>query len=167
MSWEETLRTVVRKYYRSGVVDPPSWVTEQRESRPEPITVSNATCGDRVVVYLESLHPGMERTGRMWLDVAGCAICKASAEMVASAADRLSPPELIEFAHEMTTWLQGTEQSATEQSAVQDDSPPTLPSDAIPAEDLEAILMVREIPGRRRCASLPWEAVLRAVDGSR
>ncbi len=175
MSWEETLRAVVRKYYRSGVVDPPDWVTEQEESTPDPVTVSNATCGDRVVVYVEATSPSMERDGRIWLDAAGCAICKASAEMVVSAANRVSRRELIELAKQMGGWLHASGDSAALEPGSPPQSPPhkrelpppALLLPAIPTEDLEAMLMVRDVPGRRRCASLPWEAVLQAVDASR
>ncbi|MFW5693705.1 MAG: hypothetical protein ACOCYB_00950 [Alkalispirochaeta sp.] len=175
VSWEETLRAVVRRYYRSGTLDPPDWVTEGSSTAPEPLTVNNAMCGDRVVAYVEHLPRSADAPARIWLDVAGCAICKASGEMACRAAEVLTAQELAQFAREMCAWMEGPDGSGDPQDTrhrpLSEVTPiggsPQLPTAAIPAEDIAAMARLREVPGRRRCASLPWEAVRRVLDTSR
>ncbi|MEX2442669.1 MAG: hypothetical protein WD492_03625 [Alkalispirochaeta sp.] len=160
MSWEDTLREVVRKYYRAGSSDPPSWVATT--ATQEPVTLSNATCGDRVVVYVRPQPRSTGESGWIWLDVAGCAICKASAEMVVRAADTLDVVGLEKLAREM---LSNMAQSSDPDGPVPPPTAaPSITAGTVPGEDVAVILRLREVPGRRRCASLPWEAVLRTLE---
>jgi NifU-like protein involved in Fe-S cluster formation len=162
MSWKDALQEVVRRYYRAGASDPPEWVTSATGDVPTPVTVTNATCGDRVVVHLERVGASAGHTGRIWLDVAGCAICKASAEMAVRAAESLSRGELERLAREMLSNI-GESSDSDDDTA----TPFRAPVGSVPPEDIETILRLRTVPGRRRCASLPWEAVLAALGSSR
>ncbi len=166
MSWEETLREVVRRYYRSGSSDPPDWVAGAAPDASPTVTLSNATCGDRVVVHIAGGGAGSAQPLRIWLDVAGCAICKASAEMAVRAAQAISPEELETLASQVCSGLEHA--SGSENRELERLYDLTLTASAtVSAEDIETMLRLRDVPGRQRCASLPWEAVLHALEASR
>lgn len=166
MSWEETLREVVRRYYRAGPSEPPDWVAHEGPGSSPAVTLSNATCGDRVVVHMAPSGEGSSQPMRVWLDVAGCAICKASAEMAVRAAQAMSPEELETLARQVHASLVLT--SDCENRGLDRLYELTLTSMAtVSSQDIETMLRLRDVPGRQRCASLPWEAVLHALDASR
>lgn len=162
MSWQETLQEVVRKYYRAGAVDPPPWVTGGVGPVSEPVTLSNATCGDRVVVYLDYNANVPDDPLRIWLDVAGCAICKASAEMVVRSGTTLPPDEFEALVREVLVGMEGSPDWQDSSGGVA-----TRGATGVPREDITTMLKLREVPGRSRCASLPWDAVLQALESSR
>lgn len=166
MSWEETLREVVRRYYRAGPSDPPDWVAGAAPGASPGVTLSNATCGDRVVVHMAPARAGSPQPMRVWLDVAGCAICKASAEMAVRAAQAMSPEELETLARQVCSGLEHVSGSENRELDRLYDLTLT-PSATVSAEDIETMLSLRDVPGRQRCASLPWEAVLHALAASR
>lgn len=166
MSWEETLREVVRRYYRSGPGDPPDWVAGAAADASPTVTLSNASCGDRVVVHTAGGGAGSGQPLRIWLDVAGCAICKASAEMAVRAAQAISPEELETLARRVHSCLERPTDSDDWELERSDKLTLTSMS-SVSSDDIETMLRLRDVPGRQRCASLPWEAVLRALAASR
>jgi len=119
------------------------------------------------VVHVDSSIHSTEGVRRIWLDVAGCAICKASAEMVLRAAETLSWREMGACAQEVSAWLNEAAPGRVPDGASRASEPPELPPEALPPEDLTAMLRLRDVPGRSRCASLPWEAVAHMIAESR
>lgn len=109
---------------------------------------TNTSCGDTVKVYCSpALGRGKEpEPFRLWVRAEGCAICRAGGELANHLAASRSPAELAHIADALVTAF------ATGVAA------------GLP-EDCAAFLVLREVHGRRRCATLPWEAVQRALRG--
>lgn len=103
--------------------------------------LDNPLCGDRVAVQLRiegTLIQEARFTGK------GCAISLASASMLTEAVSGLAVEEATELAARLLTLASGREDV----------------SDLGPLEPLRG---VRAFPGRRRCATLPWEALQGAL----
>jgi nitrogen fixation protein NifU and related proteins len=130
---------------------------------------NNPLCGDRVSVSLEI---GQGRVLDIGCEVKGCAICRAAGSMMAEA---VVGRELAEVDALLRRFL-------LELSSAQ---PSPGPGAALPAADgaqgeggaresadrgreaewgpLAALLEARRFPNRRRCASLSWEVLERAL----
>jgi NifU-like protein involved in Fe-S cluster formation len=150
-SWQAALERVVRHYYGSpGTRTPPEWVA----SAGSGTTATNAQCGDRVVVYSASTDDG----AAVWFDVAGCAICRASAELAAKTLESVpATRERLSVAREMVRVLTmaGEHEDADERSGAL--------ALVTPHDDRDAFLALRHVPGRQRCGTLPWEALIAAL----
>lgn len=149
-SWQAALERVVRHYYGSpGTRTPPEWVA----SAGSGTTATNAQCGDRVVVYSASADDGAP----VWFDVAGCAICRASAELAARTLESVHfTHDRLSVAREMVHVLTTTgEQAANGRSGAL--------ALVTPHDDRDAFLALRHVPGRQRCGTLPWEALISAL----
>jgi NifU-like protein involved in Fe-S cluster formation len=155
-TWEETLRAVVRKYRDAGGRSAPRWL-DRNEHRT--VRANNSRCGDRVTVHLA---PSGELPP-VWVDVAGCAVCHASAAVVEELGAHASLKELTELASDVISDLEGgpTADPALSKFAARIDPG----SSAL--EDVRAFLALRRMPERRRCAALPWEALTSLTDQSR
>ncbi len=104
----------------------------------------NPMCGDRVEVRLRYDAEG--RVAEAAFEGRGCAISVASADMMAGAAAGRTPEELRETALVFDAMLRTG------------DCPECLGA-------LRALSGVHEYPSRVRCATLPWDALLAALDG--
>lgn len=141
----------VRKLYQQVILDHSR--APRRSGRLAAATHSasgnNPLCGDRVSV---SLQVAGVRVADARCEVRGCAICLASGSLLAEAIVGRELSEATAFVRRFLAEL-------------------TAPAEDAPAEDaaparwghLEALLEARRFPGRQRCASLPWEALERAL----
>jgi nitrogen fixation protein NifU and related proteins len=133
----------------------------------------NPLCGDRVSV---TLAVAAGRLVEVRCDVKGCAICRASGSMMAEAilgrdvseVQALSDRFLATVAREPSAAADGpaAEGPAIERVAEGIALAPAQPT----AEELEwgelaGLLEARRFPNRRRCASLSWEILQRALSG--
>jgi nitrogen fixation NifU-like protein len=112
----------------------------------------NPMCGDRVQVWLKLSGDGaIERTG---FEARGCAISIASADLMAEVVqgrDRAGTRALFEAFREMA------------RTGTCPHCPPALE----PAlERLAPLSGVHEYPSRVKCATLPWHALVAALEGT-
>jgi nitrogen fixation protein NifU and related proteins len=128
---------------------------------------NNPLCGDRVAVTLDI---GQGRVLDIRCEVQGCAICRAAGSMMAEAVVGL---ELVEVNALLRRFLLqiGASPSAGPGAAGPGAAPPAAEGAAeTRAHDdgsdwgpLAALLEARRFPNRRRCASLSWEVLERAL----
>lgn len=166
VSWEDALREVIRKYRAGAVGAPPDWVAGVGLTAER----SNVACGDQVSLYRSS-------GGEVWVAAKGCSICLASAELLNRIAAGVSPDLLPGIATAIVAALD--DRSDAGATAEVDPvrrlwemipaasgvtaalPPPGAPgSTGVTAADVAAFLPLRNVPGRRRCATLPWELFL-------
>jgi len=102
----------------------------------------NPLCGDKVEVQFRLADELIEAAA---FDGEACAICMASASMLCEAAPGKSPAEMR------------TESDLLIAALKDKQSKPGLDS-------LQALLAVRRYPARVRCALLPWEAAMKALE---
>jgi nitrogen fixation NifU-like protein len=131
----------------------------------------NPLCGDRVEICLRVTGDQVEAAA---FDGAACAICTASASMLCSLAparpvawlrllgDRLKNVLAeSDIDREQGSLLRSLDDDSADASI--DGDPTEDAADALPNE-LKPLLGVRRYPSRRRCATLPWEAAVNALD---
>ena len=108
-------------------------------------TAHNPLCGDTLTLRL-LVDEGRIVTARFEGD--GCALSRASASLLTLAVASRTPAEALETAGELERFL--TPDRDHEEGAA-----------AGPARlgDLVALQGVRAVPARRRCATIPWEAL--------
>jgi nitrogen fixation NifU-like protein len=111
---------------------------------------NNPLCGDRVNVTLQ-VDGELLRDVRC--EVKGCAICRASGSMMAEA--------IIGAELSVVRGLCGRFLAALAATP----SPSAAESEAAEWGPMSALLEARRFPNRRRCATLGWEALVRALDG--
>jgi nitrogen fixation NifU-like protein len=134
---------------------------------------NNPLCGDRVAVSLEI---GQGRVLDIGCEVKGCAICRAAGSMMAEAVVGRDLAEVKALLRRFLLELIGAQPSPgtgtegpgavppAEDDARADAAGETRAADAV-AEwgPLAALLEARRFPNRRRCASLSWEVLERAL----
>ncbi len=110
----------------------------------------NPMCGDRVQVWVKLDADAVDRIG---FEARGCAISVASADLMAET-------------------VQGRDQAdaramfaAFRELARTGICPHCAPSLAEPLERLAPLSGVHEYPSRVKCATLPWHALIAALDG--
>ena len=96
----------------------------------------NPICGDKINVYLKVVG---ERIVGLQFEAASCAICKASASMMAEALQDKTLNEARGTYHRLNEIL-------TTESEV----------DLVADGEFAALAGVRKFPARIKCASLPW-----------
>ena len=137
----------VRDLYQAVVLRHGRNPTHQR--RLDPFDASargeNPMCGDRVEVRLRLDAEGT--VAEAAFEARGCAISVASADLMAEAAPGRTPDELRALARDFDAMV------AT------GDCPDCL-------GDLRALSGVHDYPSRRRCATLPWTALVQALDAT-
>lgn len=107
----------------------------------------NPMCGDRVTVWVKYAADGaIAETG---FDARGCEISKASADLMVEAVLGRSPADTRAMFAQFRTMVQGGE----------------CPSCAAFAP-LQPLAAVHAYPSRVKCATLPWHALVAALDGT-
>ena len=106
----------------------------------------NALCGDTVTLRLR-LAEG--RIVAAAFEGNGCALSRASASLLTLAVAGRTPDEAAGIAAELDKLLSRGPEHAE--------------ADVERLGDLTALQGVREVPARRRCATLPWEALRAAL----
>ena len=110
--------------------------------------VFNPTCGDRIRVDLRIDTAG--RLERIAFDGDICAVATASASLMTEALDGGDAVAFEALAAEFRRFIEAGEPLTHERSS-----------------GLEPLGSVRDYPGRKRCATLPWEALVEAVYNSK
>jgi len=126
----------------------------------------NALCGDRIEISLRVTGGQVEAAA---FEGEACAICRASASMLCS----LAPTRPVAWLRSSSDLLQealkgsdlNREQGSLLRSREADSDQSEDANTALP-DALKPLLGVRGYPSRRRCATLPWEAALKALDDS-
>ena len=107
----------------------------------------NPMCGDRVTVWLKYAADGsIAETG---FDARGCEISKASADLMVEAVQGQAPAETRAMFERFRAMAQSGE----------------CPSCAA-FEPLRPLAAVHAYPSRVKCATLPWHALLAALEGA-
>ena len=106
----------------------------------------NPMCGDRVTVWLKYAPDGsIAETG---FDARGCEISRASADLMVEAVQNRSPADTRALFARFRTMIQSGECPACAEFA-----------------PLQPLAAVHAYPSRMKCATLPWHAVIAALDG--
>ncbi len=140
---QERLQRLVRRY---GTPTTPS------DEMPAPaaghrnvVKRVNHSCGDAVELVAD------EHADSFYLRVQGCSVCRAAAMVVAQIICPSSPREL---AASLLVALENPAASNSSALVLE-----TIKNDAV-RSDVEDLLLIAHLPGRRRCATLPVETVL-------
>ncbi len=108
----------------------------------------NPMCGDRVEVRLR--HGADGTLGEAAFEARGCAISVASADLMVEAVDGVRPEQARALAAGFEAMVRGQ----------------GCPDCDERLERLRPLSGVREHPSRIKCATLPWRALLSAMDGT-
>lgn len=112
----------------------------------------NPMCGDRIEVFVARDDAG--KVAKVGFEARGCAISVASADLMADSVSGLSAAEVRELAGYFT---------ALARTGNAGDAPARF---APALEGLRALAGVHEYPSRVKCATLPWHALVAALDGT-
>jgi len=107
----------------------------------------NPMCGDRVQVFVRRDADG--RVAEAGFEARGCAISIASADLMAEVIAGRSPDEVRVLADAFRNMARNGE----------------APEGDAAIERLRPLAGVHEYPSRVKCATLPWHALLAALDG--
>jgi len=132
--------------YREIILDHYRNPRRKRAVEPADMTVeaSNPLCGDEVTLTLRVKDGEVEDVG---FTGRGCSISQASASMMCEEVAGRSREEAAALGHRFKDML--TANGAAEELG-----------------DLEALQCVRQYPVRVKCAVLPWNALLRGLEGT-
>ena len=107
----------------------------------------NPMCGDRVTIWLKFAPNGtIAETG---FDARGCEISRASADLMVEAVQNHAPADTKKMFERFRTMVQSGECPACAEFA-----------------PLQPLAAVHAYPSRVKCATLPWHALLAALDGA-
>jgi len=112
----------------------------------------NPMCGDRVQVWVKL---DADTIGRVGFEARGCAISVASADLMAETVQHRSKADTRALFE------------AFRQLARSGTCPACAAELAEPMERLAPLAGVHEYPSRVKCATLPWHALIAALDGSK
>jgi len=107
----------------------------------------NPMCGDRVELWLK--RDPLGAIAEIGFEARGCAISIASADLLAEVAPGHTPSQLKDMAQRFATMARTGECTACDAAM----------------ERLKPLAGVHEFPSRVKCATLPWNALLAALDG--
>jgi len=113
----------------------------------------NPMCGDRVQVFIRFAPDGT--IGETRFDARGCAISVASADLMAETVAGRSPADTRALF------------AAFREMARTGTCPACDAALAEPLERLAPLSGVHEYPSRVKCATLPWHALVAALDGAK
>jgi nitrogen fixation NifU-like protein len=105
-------------------------------------TVDNPLCGDRVTVHLAV----RDRIDAARFEARGCALSRAAGSILTESAVGKTPAEARALAGAFEAFVAGAAPAPTDALAV--------------------FAGVREFPARAACATLPWQALLRALENA-
>jgi nitrogen fixation protein NifU and related proteins len=113
----------------------------------------NPMCGDRVQVWLQYAPDGT--IGRTGFEARGCAISIASADLMAETVQGRAPVDTRALF------------AAFREMARTGACPACDAALSEPLERLAPLSGVHDYPSRVKCATLPWHALIAALDGAR
>lgn len=122
--------------------------------------IDNPLCGDTITVQLQVAANAQDPSAPSRIQVAhferdGCAIARASASLLTTMVPGKTPAEARELAAELQRFL-SSRPPPGDAEPTQTPSFPTLGK-------LIALQGLRTVPSRRRCGTLPWEALVAAL----
>jgi nitrogen fixation NifU-like protein len=120
----------------------------------------NPMCGDRVQVWLR--HDENGRIAEAGFEARGCDISKASADLMADAVAGRDPAAARRLCEAFRHMVQS---GACPDSAAAPDCDEAPDCDKALAA-LRPLASVHEYPSRVKCATLPWHALIAALDGA-
>lgn len=139
---QERLQRLIRRYGTPPVATEAE-DTSRNKSGPAVIQRVNHACGDAVELRVD------EEEDAFHLRVKGCSICRAAAVVVEHLIRPSSPAGLTE---DLIAALRDPDVSPDSiLSSLQDDTI---------RQDVEDLVLIAYLPGRRRCATLPLETVM-------
>jgi nitrogen fixation NifU-like protein len=158
---EDLYREIILDHYRSP---------RNRGELPVPPahaeTGFNPLCGDEITLYVEVADGKLED---IKLTGQGCAISQSSASMMSTAVKGKSLDEVRAVIRKFKAMmsihesrLDGADSDGEPASA--DDAPPA--GDDVSLGDLEALQGVVKFPVRIKCATLAWNTLAQALEGS-
>lgn len=112
-------------------------------------TVRNPLCGDQVTVRLRLVTEPAAQLAELRTEGEGCAISVASASLLVASCEGKGREYSRQLAERVLRACDARQPLSDEELF-----------------DARALLGVREFPARRRCATLPWEALLAALGKS-
>ena len=112
----------------------------------------NPMCGDRVQVWVKFAADTIDRVG---FEARGCAISVASADLMAETVQGRAKADTRALFE------------AFRQMARTGACPDCAPALAEPMERLAPLSGVHEYPSRVKCATLPWHALIAALNGAK
>jgi nitrogen fixation NifU-like protein len=112
----------------------------------------NPMCGDRVQVWVKL---DADAIGQVGFEARGCAISVASADLMAETVQRRSKADTRALFEAFRTM------------ARTGSCPDCAAELAEPMERLAPLSGVHEYPSRVKCATLPWHALIAALDGAK
>lgn len=119
--------------------------------RPEPFDAQaqgdNPMCGDRVKVFVRRSGGSVGAAG---FEARGCEITVASADLMCEAVQGRSAAEVRQMAAEVEAMARTGSCEACDAAL----------------QALKPLSAVHEYPSRVRCVTLPWDALLAALDGA-
>jgi nitrogen fixation NifU-like protein len=120
----------------------------------------NPLCGDRVEISLRVQDGQVEAAA---FDGEACAICRASASLLCSLAPGEPVSRVMSLGSDLQRALGKSRMNPLPQdgAALRESRMDPLP------QELRPLLGVRPYPSRVRCATLPWEAAIRALTDPR
>lgn len=135
----------LQSLYRQIVLDHSRHPRNQRrlEHADREAEGHNPLCGDKIRVYARLAGDGLRDVA---FEASGCAICLASASLMTEAARGRTLPEVRALAGQFENALESGGGNL--------------------AGDLAALAGVSQYPSRIRCATLPWKALIAALDAS-
>jgi nitrogen fixation NifU-like protein len=144
----------VRDLYQEVILDHSQRPRHQRALDDFDATArgDNPMCGDRVQVWVKY---GQGAIADAAFQARGCAISIASADLMAETVTGFSPSDARRL------FAAFREMARTGACASCD------PALAEPLERLQPLSSVHEYPSRVKCATLPWHALVAALDGAK
>ena len=126
--------------------------TPEHSGRPAEFDASargdNPMCGDRVEVFIQRDGDTISHAG---FEARGCEISIASADLMCEAVEGQPPERIRSFAEEVEAMARTGHCEACD-----------------PALDhIRPLSAVHEYPSRVKCVTLPWRALLAALDGGK
>jgi nitrogen fixation NifU-like protein len=112
----------------------------------------NPMCGDRIQVWIQL---DAERIANVGFEARGCAISVASADLMVEAVQGRSPAT----AKALFDVFRSTVRTGI--------CPDCAPELAEPIQRLAPLSGVHDYPSRVKCATLPWHALIAALDGAK
>ena len=109
----------------------------------------NPMCGDRVQIWIKLDPAG--NIADMGFEARGCAISVASADLLSEIARDRTPAELHTLAAAFADMAKSGHSDVADEAM----------------EKLRPLSGVSEYPSRVKCATLPWHALLAALDGAK
>jgi nitrogen fixation protein NifU and related proteins len=145
----------LRDLYQEVILDHGQRPRHARKLEPFDATAKgdNPMCGDRIQVFVRyGPDGGIAETA---FQARGCAISIASADLMAEVVEGRSQAEVRELF------------GAFRELAVRGDCPSCGAALQEPLERLKPLSGVHENPSRVKCATLPWHALVAALDGTK